>query len=31
MKTKEFRELSKVERFTLDYFLGCMDGRSPSP
>ena len=27
MKTKEFRELSKAERFTLDYFLGCMDGQ----
>lgn len=27
MKTKEFRELSNVERFTFDYFLGCMDGQ----
>ena len=27
MKIQEFRELSEQERFTLNYFLGCMDGQ----
>ena len=27
MRTHEFRELNETERFTLDYFLGCMDGQ----
>ena len=27
MKIQEFRELSEPERFTLNYFLGCMDGQ----
>ena len=27
MRTHEFRELNEQERFTLNYFLGCMDGQ----
>ena len=27
MKIQEFRELSEQERFTLNYFFGCMDGQ----
>ncbi len=27
MQIQEFRKLSEPERFTLNYFLGCMDGQ----
>lgn len=27
MKIQEFRKLCEPERFTLNYFLGCMDGQ----
>ena len=27
MTVRTFRELNEAERFTLDYFLGCMDGQ----
>lgn len=27
MRTHEYRELNERERFTLNYFLGCMDGK----
>ena len=27
MRTHEYRELTELERFTFNYFLGCMDGK----